>query len=104
MALRAAHAMWIGLFGNAAKQSWALNCQTKPLTLKVHDNLPVNIPSEALMAWSGNLKADLIQDTELQRIMMSPDDQTSFLRFTGSGDVVVEQGSLRGDRRSTRRT
>ena len=82
----------------------ALNCQTKPLTLKVHDNLPVNIPSDALMAWSGNLNADLIQDTELRRVMMTPDEQTSFLRFTGSGDVVVEQGSLWGDRRSTRRT
>jgi uncharacterized protein (AIM24 family) len=82
----------------------ALNCQTKPLTLKVHDNLPVNIPSDALMAWSGNLKAELMQDAELRRVMMTPDEQTSFLRFTGSGDLVVEQGSLWGDRRSTRRT
>ena len=78
-----------------------LTCQTKPLTLKVYDSMPANIPAEALIAWSGNLQTEMVQDTHLKQLMMAPDEQDSILlRFKGSGDVVVEQGSLWGDRRA----
>ena len=78
----------------------ALACQTKPLTLNVQESLPVNIPAEALIAWSGQLTAAVIEDEELRKIMMSSENANPFLRFTGSGDVVVEQGGLWGDRRA----
>ncbi len=80
----------------------ALTCQTKPLTLHVHEGLPVNIPADALIAWSGKLMADVIQDDELRRILMTSETETLFCRFSGSGDVVVEQGGLWGDRRARR--
>ncbi|PWT92039.1 MAG: hypothetical protein C5B54_04205 [Acidobacteria bacterium] len=77
----------------------ALTCQTKPLTLKVYDSMPANIPADALIAWSGRLQADINHDQQLKQMMMAPDDDSILLRFSGSGDVVVEQGSLWGDRR-----
>ena len=78
----------------------ALTCQTKPLTLNVHESLPVNIPADALIAWSGKLDSEVIEDEELRKFMMASEEVSVFLRFTGSGDVVVEQGGLWGDRRS----
>lgn len=78
----------------------ALTCHTKPLTLNVFEAMPANIPADAIIAWSGKLTPSSTSDEELRNIMMSGQD-TVLLRFTGNGDVVVEQGSLWGDRRST---
>jgi uncharacterized protein (AIM24 family) len=80
----------------------ALTCQTKPLTLNVHEGLPANIPAQAVIAWSGKVVSNVMDDEDLRKIMMSPDDETMFLRFSGTGDVVVEQGGLWGDRRTRR--
>lgn len=77
----------------------ALTCHSKPLTLNVYDAMPANIPADALIAWSGRLACDILADQELHNIMMSGEG-TILLRFTGSGDVVVEQGSLWGERRT----
>jgi|GEM_PF-5951777 len=79
----------------------ALTCQTKPLTLNVHEGLPANIPAQAVIAWSGKLSSSVLDDDELHKIMSSEND-AMFLRFTGAGDVVVEQGGLWGDRRTKR--
>jgi uncharacterized protein (AIM24 family) len=77
----------------------AITCQTKPLTLNVYESMPANIPAEALIAWSGNLTTEVVSDAALYSVMMQPDDSGALLRFSGAGDVVVEQGSLWGDRR-----
>jgi tetratricopeptide (TPR) repeat protein len=77
----------------------ALTSHSKPLTLNVYDAMPANIPADALIAWSGRLTCDILADPDLHNIMMSGDN-TLLLRFTGSGDVVVEQGSLWGERRT----
>lgn len=77
----------------------AITCQTKPLTLNVYEAMPANIPAEALIAWSGNLSAEVVSDAALYSVMMQPDEAGALLRFSGGGDVVVEQGSLWGDRR-----
>lgn len=77
----------------------AITCQTKPLTLNVHENMPANIPADGLIAWSGSLTAEVVSDASIYSVMMQPDDAGALLRFGGSGDVVVEQGSLWGDRR-----
>ena len=80
----------------------AVTCMTKPLTLNVYQAMPVNIPADALIVWSGNLKNDFVNDDELRKIMMfsDEDEEVMLLRFSGNGDVVVEQGSLWGDRRA----
>jgi uncharacterized protein (AIM24 family) len=80
----------------------ALTCHTKPLTVNVHEGLPANIPAKAVIAWSGKLTSEVMDDAELRKIMMNSDDETMFLRFRGAGDVVVEQGGLWGDRRTRR--
>jgi tetratricopeptide (TPR) repeat protein len=77
----------------------ALTCQTKPLTLNVFEAMPANIPADAIIAWSGKLTPSSVADDELRNIMASGQD-LALLRFTGNGDVVVEQGGLWGDRRS----
>ena len=77
----------------------AITCQTKPLTLNVYEAMPANIPAEGLIAWSGKLSTEVVSDTALYSVMMQPDESGALLRFSGSGDVVVEQGSLWGDRR-----
>lgn len=77
----------------------ALTCHSKPLTLNVYDAMPANIPADALIAWSGRLSCDILADADLHKIMMAGEG-TILLRFTGSGDVVVEQGSLWGERRT----
>jgi hypothetical protein len=77
----------------------ALTCHSKPLTLNVYDAMPANIPADALIAWSGRLSCDILADADLHKIMMAGEGSI-LLRFTGSGDVVVEQGSLWGERRT----
>ncbi len=77
----------------------ALTCQSKPLTLNVYEAMPANIPADALIAWSGRLTCDVLSDPDIHNIMMQPEG-TILLRFTGAGDVVVEQGSLWGERRT----
>ena len=79
----------------------ALTCQTKPLTVNVHQGLPANIPAQAVIAWSGNVTSEILDDEDLRKVMMMSDDAL-FLRFRGAGDVVVEQGGLWGDRRTKR--
>ncbi|MCI0414214.1 tetratricopeptide repeat protein [bacterium] len=80
----------------------ALTCQTKPLTVNVHEELPANIPAQAVIAWSGKLLSEVLDDEDLKKILMSEADHM-FLRFRGAGDVVVEQGGLWGDRRAIRK-
>jgi tetratricopeptide (TPR) repeat protein len=88
------------MFEISGRGTVALTCQTKPLTLNVHESMPVNIPADALIALSGHVNSEIMRDEELRKILMSAEDGTTFLRLTGSGDVVVEQGSLWGDRRA----
>jgi tetratricopeptide (TPR) repeat protein len=80
----------------------ALTCLTKPLTVNVNEELPANIPAQAVIAWSGKLVSEVMDDAELRKIMMNSDSEAMFLRFRGAGDVVVEQGGLWGDRRTRR--
>ncbi len=86
----------------SGRGSLAVTCMTKPLTLNVYQAMPVNIPGDALIVWSGNLKSEFVHDDELRKIMMFSDEEEDvmLLRFSGNGDVVVEQGSLWGDRRA----
>ncbi len=80
----------------------ALTCLTKPLTVNVHEGLPANIPAQAVIAWSGRVVSEVMEDEELRKVMMGSEDESMFLRFRGTGDVVVEQGGLWGDRRTKR--
>ncbi len=89
----------ISILKVSGRGTLALTCQTKPLTLNVHQGLPANIPAHAVIAWSGALTSDVMDDDDLHK-MMSSDSESTLLRFRGSGDVVVEQGGLWGDRRA----
>ena len=82
----------------------ALTCLTRPLTVNVHEGLPANIPAHAVIAWSGNVVSEVMDDADLRKVMMSTDEDCMFLRFRGTGDVVVEQGGLWGDRRTKRQS
>lgn len=77
-----------------------ISIKSHPLTLNVLSSLPVNIYSDALIAWSGNLNAQMIGEDEIKGIMTCYEENAVPLRFKGIGDVLVEQGSLWGDRRT----
>jgi len=77
-----------------------ISLRSQPLTLNVLSSMPVNIYSDALIAWSGNLSINIIQEEELKNIMVSYEENAIPLEFRGIGDVVVEQGSLWGNRRT----
>lgn len=77
-----------------------ISIRSQPLTLNVLSSMPVNIYSDALIAWSGNLSIKIIQEETVKNIMVSYEENAIPLEFRGIGDVVIEQGSLWGDRRS----
>lgn len=77
-----------------------ISLRSQPLTLNVLSSMPVNVYSDALIAWSGSLSIQIIQEESFKNIMVSYEENAIPLEFSGIGDVVVEQGSLWGDRRS----
>ena len=77
-----------------------ISIKSHPLTLNVLSSMPVNIYSDALIAWSGNLNALIIREDDIKGIMTCSEENAVPLKFKGIGDVVVEQGSLWGDRRT----
>ncbi|HEV8660398.1 MAG TPA: tetratricopeptide repeat protein [Thermoanaerobaculia bacterium] len=79
----------VKIFG---KGSLAISTSIEPLTLRVTREYPLSISSNAVVAWTGNLIPTVVDDSSLQDVMISNDDQSGFkIRFEGDGVVVSEQ-------------
>ncbi len=77
-----------------------ITIKSAPLTINILASMPVNIYSDALIAWSGKVNIKLIEEEQIKGIMARFSENAFPIKFEGIGDVVVEQGILWGDRRT----
>src|SRR5947207_2210315 len=76
----------VKIFG---KGSLAISTSIEPLTLRVTREYPLSISSNALVAWTGNLIPQVMDDQTLQNVMIETADDSGFkIRFEGDGVVV----------------
>jgi len=79
----------VKIFG---KGSLAISTSIEPLTLRVTREYPLSISSNALVAWTGNLIATVVDDQSLDNVMIENTEVGGFkIRFEGDGVVVSEQ-------------
>ncbi|HEY6141518.1 MAG TPA: tetratricopeptide repeat protein [Thermoanaerobaculia bacterium] len=79
----------VKIFG---KGSLAISTSIEPLTLRVTKEYPLSISSNALVAWTGNLIAAVMDDRSVDNVMIESGDRAGFkIRFEGDGVVVSEQ-------------
>jgi uncharacterized protein (AIM24 family) len=81
----------VKIFG---KGSLAISTSIEPLTLRVTREYPLSISSNALVAWTGNLIATVVDDKSLENVMIEAAEGTPpgfKIRFEGDGVVVSEQ-------------
>jgi len=79
----------VKIFG---KGSLAISTSIEPLTLRVTREYPLSISSSALVAWTGNLIPQVMDDQTLANVMIETADDSGFkIRFEGDGVVVSEQ-------------
>ena len=79
----------VKIFG---KGSLAISTSIEPLTLRVTREYPLSISSNALVAWTGNLIATVVDDLSLENVMIETEGVAGFkIRFEGDGVVVSEQ-------------
>lgn len=79
----------VKIFG---KGSLAISTSIEPLTLRVTREYPLSISSNALVAWTGNLIATVVDDQSLDNVMIENTEAGGFkIRFEGDGVVVSEQ-------------
>ncbi|HVG23206.1 MAG TPA: AIM24 family protein, partial [Thermoanaerobaculia bacterium] len=79
----------VKIFG---KGSLAISTSIEPLTMRVTREYPLSISSNALVAWTGNLIATVVEDKSLETVMIENTDVGGFkIRFEGDGVVVSHQ-------------
>jgi uncharacterized protein (AIM24 family) len=78
----------VKIFG---KGSLAISTSIEPLTLRVTREYPLSISSNALVAWTGNLIATVVDDKSLENVMIERETGGFKIRFEGDGVVVSEQ-------------
>jgi len=79
----------VKIFG---KGSLAISTAIEPLSLRVTRELPLSISSSALVAWTGNLTPNVVDDKSLENVMIGNGEEGGFkVRFDGEGVVVSEQ-------------
>lgn len=78
----------VKIFG---KGSLAISTAIEPLTLRVTREYPLSISSFALVAWTGNLIPQVMDDQSLENVMIESGDAGFKIRFEGDGVVVSEQ-------------
>jgi len=70
----------------------ALSVASKPLPLSVTPELPVSVPSAAIITWSGGLTPHVVADRQLYEMVLSTGSRAgSLIRLEGTGRVLVEQ-------------
>lgn len=78
----------VKIFGRG---SLAISTSIEPLTLRVSRELPLSISSGALVAWTGDLIATVMdEDSHVSNVMIEASEQSFQIRFEGDGVVVSE--------------
>jgi uncharacterized protein (AIM24 family) len=79
----------VKIFGRG---SLAISTSIEPLTMRVSREYPLSISSNALVAWTGNVVATVVDDRSLDNVMIATEGVAGFqIRFEGDGVVVSEQ-------------
>jgi len=79
----------VKIFGRG---SLAISTSIEPLTMRVSREYPLSISSNALVAWTGNVIATVVDDRSLDNVMIATEGVAGFqIRFEGDGVVVSEQ-------------
>ncbi len=73
------------------KGSLAISTSIEPLTLRVTREYPLSISATSLVAWTGNLIPNVLEDSDLGNVMIDTNEQSFKIRFEGDGVVVAEQ-------------
>jgi uncharacterized protein (AIM24 family) len=71
----------------------ALSVASKPLTLSVTPDMPVSVPSNAVITWSGGLTPRVVDDPQLYQVLTTGNAAGQLIRLEGSGRVLVEQAA-----------
>jgi uncharacterized protein (AIM24 family) len=71
--------------------SLAISTSIEPLTMRVTPELPLSISANALVAWTGPLVANVLDDATLEDVMIEGDEDSFRIRFEGEGVVVAER-------------
>jgi hypothetical protein len=71
--------------------SLAISTTIEPLTLRVNGDYPLSISSKAIVAWTGSLVANVVDDRDLDELMAERDEEAFTIRFEGDGVVVSER-------------
>jgi hypothetical protein len=72
----------------------ALSVASRPLHLSVTEDLPVSVPLPSVIAWSGRITPQLVEDRQLHEVMVPLHDEAgTLLRLQGSGRILVEQAA-----------
>jgi uncharacterized protein (AIM24 family) len=71
--------------------SLAISTSIEPLTMRVTPDLPLSISANALVAWTGPLVANVLDDATLEDVMIEGDEDSFRIRFEGEGVVVAER-------------
>ncbi|HXY38455.1 MAG TPA: AIM24 family protein, partial [Vicinamibacteria bacterium] len=73
----------------------ALSVTSRPLPLVVRPGVPVCVPAASLIAWTGALRAEVVQDPQVYEVVLpSTQDGARLLRLEGSGRVLLEQAAV----------
>jgi uncharacterized protein (AIM24 family) len=69
----------------------ALSVATSPLVLTVQKPYPVNVSTESIISWSGQLTPTIVEDEALAELMLPGTGGGMNLRLEGEGRVMVEK-------------
>jgi Flp pilus assembly protein TadD/uncharacterized protein (AIM24 family) len=69
----------------------ALSVMSKPLAVDVTPELPVSVPANAVIVWSGPLGARVVEDRHLYEVMRPAGEGASLIRLEGTGRLLMEQ-------------
>ena len=69
----------------------ALSMATSPLVLSVQKPYPVNVSTQSLISWSGDLTPTIVEDEALAELMLPGSGTGMNLRLEGEGRVMMEK-------------
>ena len=69
----------------------ALSVTSKPLAVDVTPDMPVSVPANAVIVWSGPLGARVVEDRHLYEVMRPAGEGASLIRLEGTGRLLMEQ-------------
>jgi len=69
----------------------ALSVMSKPLAVDVTPDLPVSVPANAVIVWTGPLGARVVEDRHLYEVMRPAGEGAILIRLEGTGRLLMEQ-------------